>query len=207
MKTKRKKRRKTRSRDRTVPRTRALHTLCFITTRSRRIRSRFQSLIYSWGTIHDALLSACFSSTKCFTSFRGKKSSFLPAKVDLLSHTSHAIFSCGPERESAFWSRRKQIKIKNSDFFEQRALESWTAYLAGCVFLWNTKTDFFVSSSFLFNFYLGACTWKRDASASTRRVTAWRSRNAETLFTFNIFCCCRKSVYYREKEEKRRTVK
>ena len=76
MKTKRKKRRTTRSRDRTVPRTRALNTLCFITTRSRRNRSRFESLIYSWGTIHQAwFISACFSSTKCF-SFRGKKSSF-----------------------------------------------------------------------------------------------------------------------------------
>ena len=40
--------------------------------------------------------------------FPGKKVVF-PAKVDLLSHTGQTIFSCGPERESAFWSR-KQIK-------------------------------------------------------------------------------------------------
>ena len=40
--------------------------------------------------------------------FPGKKVVF-PAKVDLLSHSGQTIFSCGPERESAFWSR-KQIK-------------------------------------------------------------------------------------------------
>ena len=66
--------------------------------------------------------------------FSREKKVVLPAKVDLLSHVGHAIFSCGPERESAFWSR-KQIKI----YFFRKELSKTTLslelLLVSCVFL------------------------------------------------------------------------